>query len=92
MRHLVLLFTILFAACADIQDPALLKYEQTVAQLEQRLAQDEISDLELQNLKLQAHQIYLEARRREEKQFMNDVDRQTKAQNQEINSVAMRRR
>ena len=73
--------------CVGVKSPQLLKYENEIVALDQRAARGEITQLEADNLKLQAHQSYLEARRQEEKLFNDNVDRQIKSQNQDINSV-----
>lgn len=79
---------ILFSACAGGKDPLLAKYESYAAETDQRAARGEISQMDADNLKMQAYQDYQEIRRREERQMMNDlVSQQTRAQNQELNAV-----
>jgi len=85
---LFLAFALSASGCAGAKHPALIQYESAVAQAEERAAQGEISAIESENLKLQAHQRYLEVRRREEKQFDDDFARQIKSQNQDVNAVS----
>lgn len=78
----------LLSACAGARDPHLLKYETYATEIDQKTARGEISQMEADNLKLQAHQEYQAERRREERELLQDsVSQQIKSQNQEINAV-----
>ena len=87
----VLAVIFLLLACVGSKDPELLKYENYIAQIDQRTARGEIAEVEADNLKMHAYQDYQEARRREEKQLLRESDSQfMKWQNQEINSALRR--
>ncbi len=83
-----LVLSLLISACVGARDSRLVKYEAYSAELDQKAARGEISQLEADNLKIQAYQDYQETRRREEQQLLHDsISQQIKAQNQEINSI-----
>ena len=79
---------ILLTACTGIKDPRLVKYEAYAAEVDQKAARGVLTQMEDDNLKIQAYQEYQAERRREEQRLLNDtISQQVKSQNQEINSV-----
>ncbi len=87
IRFLILISVLFFAGCASMKSPLLEKYESELAMIDQRAARGEITQTEADNLKLQAQQAYLDARRCEEKSVNDDIERKMQSQNQEVNAV-----
>lgn len=91
MKYLIsaAIFTLLLSSCAGGKTPELLRYETYASETDQRAGRGEITQMEADNLKMQAYQDYQEARRREERQLLRDsFSQQVKSQNQELNAIA----
>lgn len=88
MKNIFLILLLVLAGCATVKQPALVKYENAVAEADARAARGEITELEAANLKLAANQEYADFRRRQEKQFSDDSARLIKNQNQDINAAS----
>ena len=84
MKFLLFLVLVSAVGCVGVKGPALLKYEGAVAEIDQRTAQGEISAMESDNLKLQAHQQYLTEKRLEERMVHDESARQIQSQNQDV--------
>lgn len=92
MKYFIGIIFGMVLGCTAMKSPLLLKYKNEVMAVDQKVSRGEITAFEADNLKLQAQQNYLEARRNEEKLFASDVDRQIKSQNQEISSALRQNR
>lgn len=91
MKFLFFSMLVFAAGCAGVKGPALLKYESAVAEIDQRTARGEVSSMESDNLKLQAHQQYLAEKRLEERMLSHESDRQIQSQNQDVNAAYLTR-